>query len=112
MNHIFAETLYLIDAWKRGADSDDYASEIAALRQAIKDTALQKLTDIHQEIEADEQAANTHLIAAAPDLLEALQALVAGLDATNWSSWQTTAHFSQQHDDARAAIAKATGEKE
>lgn len=37
--------------------------------------------------------------------LEALKELVAALDATNWSSWQTTARFGKQLESARAAIA-------
>jgi hypothetical protein len=31
--------------------------------------------------------------------------LVAGLEATHWSSWQTTAHFDSALDAARAALA-------
>jgi hypothetical protein len=47
---------------------------------------------------------------AAPELLVALQDLVSGLDATSWSSWQTTAKFSGEIEAARAAITKARGE--
>ena len=36
------QAMYLIDAWERGADSDDYASEIAALRQAIEQAEKQE----------------------------------------------------------------------
>jgi hypothetical protein len=44
-----------------------------------------------------------------PELLTALKDLVAGLDATYWSSWQTTARFDPALKAARAAIAKAEG---
>jgi hypothetical protein len=49
----------------------------------------------------DESAANARLIAAAPDLLEALQAVIdhGSMTGADWAS-----------DKARAAIAKATGE--
>ena len=52
---------------------------------------------------SEETKANAYLIAAAPDLLEALQRLVANLDEGDFIS--TT-----RIDEARAAIAKATGE--
>ena len=35
--------------------------------------------------------------------------LVAGLEATHWSSWQTTAHFDSALDAARAALAAKEG---
>jgi len=38
--------------------------------------------------------------------INALRALVAGLDATYWSSWQTTANFATQHDQADAALSR------
>jgi hypothetical protein len=50
-----------------------------------------------------ESIANTHLVAAAPDLLEALKALVANLSDGDFIS-------ETRIDAARAAIAKATGE--
>ena len=52
----------------------------------------------------DEVAANARLIAAAPDLLEALNAMLThmGMDEDDWNK----VTFNQ----ARAAIAKATGE--
>jgi hypothetical protein len=37
-------------------------------------------------------------------LRERLRELVDGLERTNWSSWQTTAHFWTQLEAARAAI--------
>lgn len=48
--------------------------------------------------------ANAHLIAAAPDLLEALQALMDDNSALDGMYWADCC------DKARAAIAKATGE--
>ena len=52
--------------------------------------------------------ANAHLIAAAPDLLEALQAVV-----VNWTSqFERRGHLAPDWcKQARAAIAKATGEQ-
>lgn len=49
------------------------------------------------------QKANAHLIAAAPDLLEALQEIISAADGDGWS--QLDAGFSK----ARAAIARARG---
>ena len=51
--------------------------------------------------------ANAHLIAAAPDLLEALEAIVATWDGPKYN------HFMADNIDlARAAIAKAKGQTE
>ena len=51
--------------------------------------------------------ANAHLIAAAPDLLEALEAIVATWDGPKYN------HFMADNIDlARAAIAKANGQTE
>jgi hypothetical protein len=52
------------------------------------------------------QEANAHLIAAAPDLLEALKAIVKSLDDQDDEG---LIEHAQQMIDARAAIAKATG---
>ena len=55
----------------------------------------------------DEHEANAHLIAAAPDLLEALEAIVATWDGPKYN------HFMADNIDlARAAIAKAKGQTE
>lgn len=51
----------------------------------------------------DEVAANAHLIAAAPCLLEALQEIVAAADGGGWAQLDATLA------NARAAVAKATG---
>jgi hypothetical protein len=53
----------------------------------------------------DENEANARLIAAAPDLLEALKDIVGF-----WDSIVPTDAVNQMHINARAAIAKATGE--
>jgi hypothetical protein len=65
--------------------------------------AYKRLEPERREIEAM-QAANAHLIAAAPDLLEALEALVVAMDANGSCAYEAL------RDDARAAIAKAKGE--
>ncbi len=51
----------------------------------------------------EERDANQRLIAAAPDLLEALQGIMAGVAGCQKNS---------EYEAARAAIAKATGEDE
>lgn len=53
---------------------------------------------------SDEGAANARLIAAAPELLEALQKLCAIQEYGDVASW------APEWADARAAIAKATGD--
>jgi hypothetical protein len=55
-----------------------------------------------------ESAANCRLIAAAPDLLDALQAIVKSLSDQDDEG---LIEHAQQMIDARAAIAKATGEQ-
>jgi hypothetical protein len=55
-------------------------------------------------IPPEEQRANARLIAAAPDLLDALQTLPQSLATTDEEYWAWV-------DKARAAIEKATGEK-
>ena len=39
-----------------------------------------------------------------------LDDLVKALDSTNWSSWQTTASFENQLDEAREYVEKLKGE--
>jgi hypothetical protein len=55
-----------------------------------------------QTISRDEAEANARLIAAAPDLLDALMTVPQGLLWSDDDLWRW-------HDKARAAIAKATG---
>ena len=38
------------------------------------------------------------------DVWDALARLVSGLDATSWSSWQTTAHFADDLESARQML--------
>lgn len=61
---------------------------------------------------ADTNAANAKLIAAAPDLLEALQETLDSLTQNLLLAHGNTASYIEQHPavaSARAAIAKATG---
>lgn len=60
--------------------------------------------------EADETRANAHLIAAAPELLQALQLLMAEQTGGNKSCGHNGFTCMCQYDKARAAIAKALGE--
>lgn len=75
----------------------------ATASQAIYDVA-KIVRPIHGVAEAE---ANAHLIAAAPELLEALTKTVQAYDdAGNWVQDMDMAWI----DDARTAIAKATGQ--
>jgi len=53
---------------------------------------------------AERQAAHVAMTA---DVFHALDDLVLALDATFWSSWQTTASFDQQLERARLVLARA-----
>lgn len=59
----------------------------------------------------DRDSPNARLIAAAPDLLEALQATTDLLASANRSSDRPSGYISNRIMEARAAIAKATGEQ-
>lgn len=62
----------------------------------------------HDEAGPEECRANARLIAAAPELLEALRGLSEVIDAAIWGKpWQGYPHA--QMDAAKAAIAKAEG---
>lgn len=63
------------------------------------------LADVHQNVNIplDARNANARLMAAAPELLEALQEIITGADGEGWS--QLDAGFTK----ARAAVAKALG---
>ncbi len=58
----------------------------------------------------DEVSANTRLIAAAPDLLEALEKLVSYDDMAEDDEGNLMVHYADMLNYARAAIAKARGE--
>jgi len=66
------------------------------------------------DIDADTLRANARLIAAAPDLLEAVVSLLNTESAALWGARLTAANngldVAHHFDKARAAIAKATGE--
>ncbi len=47
-----------------------------------------------------------------PDAIEALRALVTALDSTYWSSWQSTAKFWQEYEQAKATLAAIDAAKE
>lgn len=63
------------------------------------------LADVHQNVNIplDARNANARLMAAAPELLEALQEIITAADGEGWS--QLDAGFTK----ARAAVAKALG---
>lgn len=63
------------------------------------------LADVHQNVNIplDARNANARLMAAAPELLEALQEIITAADSEGWS--QLDAGFTR----ARAAVAKALG---
>jgi hypothetical protein len=61
----------------------------------------------------DNKKANAHLIAAAPELYEALQITMQRLDSANHDSFDGVwleEDFARQTKEARAALAKARGE--
>lgn len=55
----------------------------------------------------ERQAAHVSMTA---DVFRALQTLVAALDKTHWSSWQTTACFSAELDAARKVVERANAQ--
>lgn len=59
----------------------------------------------HDENRVAECAANAHLIAAAPDLLEALQAMLSKAYKQNWND-----QYPDEVSKAQAAISKALGD--
>ena len=86
--------------------SDDGAFEVYPTRGGAPSygqwSALAEVPEYGKE-DSPEAEANAHLIAAAPDLLEALQEIVNAADGDGWN--QLDAGLKK----ARAAIAKATG---
>ena len=59
---------------------------------------------------ADERQANARLIAAAPELLAALQAVVANSDRLQEAGHRRRGDINKLYDAAVSALAKATGE--
>lgn len=70
------------------------------------DAAIVDYDDVNQ----DEAQANAYLIAAAPDMLDSLHELVAGLYAVGITMPRIKAATADALDRARVAIAKAEGE--
>lgn len=81
-------TIYTLthSGWRKGVEQlcNRFAAHVAAY---------------HVDCQPEEMEANVQLMAAAPDLLEALKGFIDGAEAMGWYT-----------DKARAAIAKATGE--
>lgn len=75
---------------------DIFSADAATLVATLRRSALSPGID-------DTAKANARLIAAAPDMLEALQKLCAIQEYGDVASWAS------EWDEARAAIAKATG---
>ena len=73
---------------------------------------LSEVTEETEEALGDEMAANAHLIAAAPDLYEALEAMVEWYGKRNHTDNHLLPMDSQEHEiaDAMMALAKARGE--
>ena len=65
---------------------------------------------IHTELGLDVQRANAQLIAAAPDLLDALQSLKCELILSDVDMGYIESHFRPSLNKAAAAIAKALGQ--
>jgi hypothetical protein len=89
---------------------DGYAEQQAAevaLHTAIDD--LQAERDVLLETQRKFGALMHKTMEERDSLLEALRELVRALDETNWSSWQTTARFHNEHERARAAIKASEG---
>ncbi|MCE9565793.1 MAG: hypothetical protein K8U57_27525 [Planctomycetes bacterium] len=79
-------------------------STVIASKESFR--ALFDCKPLRMTLSADECAANARLIAAAPDLLGALQAILQDADAISYA----TPHLSGDYwEEARAAIAKAIG---
>ena len=70
-----------------------------------KPFGVQMIVQVGGDSDFQEAEANARLIAAAPELLEALKEIIAAADGDGWN--QLDASFAT----ARAAIAKAEGEK-
>ena len=89
---------------REGFDPDDW--EIYPMRDGPPDVGeWTELAVVPGHWGDDEELeANARLIAAAPDLLEALERLLAAAEKTTFSD-----QFPQECENARAALSKATG---
>jgi len=78
---------------------------------SVKDASFDEDGDVRYTLEGVKTArvADANLIDAAPDLLEACQALLTYHDSADDDGVQMMLAYSKAIDQARAAIAKATG---
>ena len=84
--------------WKRFIDGTPLSNDIAVW--------MADFAEAYQPIVQPAPAAQPTLPTEAQiEAWQLLADLVAGLEATHWSSWQTTAHFDSALDAARAALA-------
>jgi hypothetical protein len=97
--------------------TDAYGAPQHIKSYRVANTVASFLTSVRRSTDGDEIGANARLIAAAPDLLDALQSLEPLLEAVTlglgrvWvESDGTETDFGAALDVARAVIANATGE--
>lgn len=79
----------------------DFKTAVNAGRKHVAMVNFNSTTDAEKRVAGEEHEANARLIAAAPDMFEALQGLVSFFDKTGF----TTEFLS----DARSALSKAQG---
>ena len=94
--------------WKVGKTSGWSGTEvkaIASIAWCAKASSYSSSWGDSQEISADEALANAHLVAAAPDLLDALEEYHRVANAVPYAQWTPAMHKAQD------AIAKAKGKK-
>ena len=88
-----------------------HGSENCWVTDSENDKAIAKIT--HYAKDAEQQKANFHLIASAPELLEELQRMVDEYDAEIIDKYEGTRAFESMlavADKARLVIAKALGQ--
>ncbi|WP_286869872.1 hypothetical protein [Pantoea sp. UBA5035] len=83
------------------------SAERVAILDGWDEKGFQHWGDIggHRELNPTEYKANSHLIAAAPELLEALQAMLNKAYKQNWND-----QYPDEIETAQAAIARALGQ--
>ena len=91
-----AEVSVIVDSWQGYKQTIDIHSGSVLI--ASYETSYVEYPDTNEENEA-----NAHLLAAAPDLLEALQELFADGAGVSYANWTHAQH------KANSAIKKATG---